>query len=213
MTRHPASTPWPVSRATLGSATRGDVPTQTYGARASRIAPRLLTAARFANLLLVATLAGLFVGVLIVEQALLEVPGEVYTAVQKPKHEAFAPVMPVFVFLTIASGLAVLVLLAPYRRTVVFGLTVVGLLCIVALTVTTLVVNVPINTAIIDTWSPAGPPPDWARTRDRWNLFHLIRTVLAVFALACLLLAALLPQPRWRGEPPAAAAQGRQLIA
>jgi uncharacterized membrane protein len=61
---------------------------------------------------------------------------------------------------------------------------------------TTLLVNVPINAEIIDTWSSAHPPPDWAQTRDRWNLFHAIRTVLAVLALACLLLAALLPQPR-----------------
>ncbi len=75
-----------------------------------------------------------------------------------------------------------------------FVLTAIGVVCTIALTTTTLLVNVPINSEIINTWSVNNPPADWAQVRDRWNLFHAIRTVLAVVALLCLLLAAMIPQ-------------------
>jgi hypothetical protein len=42
----------------------------------------------------------------------------------------------------------------------------------------------------MDTWSVENPPADWAEVRDRWNLFHTIRTALNVVAFLCLLLAA-----------------------
>ena len=155
-----------------------------------------LAVARFINLFLVALLAGLLVGVFIVERALLEVGPSVYTAVQKPKHAMFEPIMPIFNTLVIVSGLLVVVLLLRHRRSWVFGLTVVGVACTIVATITTLLVNVPINSEIINAWSVDAPPADWARVRDRWNLFHAIRTVLAVVALFCLLLAAMLPQPQ-----------------
>ena len=151
--------------------------------------------ARFVNLFLIALLAGLLVGVFFVERALLEVGPSVYTAVQKPKHEVFEPIMPVLDTLVIVSGLVVLLLIRD-RKTWVFGLTVVGVVCTIALTATTLLVNVPINSEIINVWSMNDPPADWAQVRDRWNLFHAVRTVLAVVALLCLLLAAMMPQPQ-----------------
>ncbi len=66
-----------------------------------------LKIARFVNLCLVALLAGLLVGVFIVELALLEVSASVYTAVEKPKHELFEPIMPVVNTLVIVAGLLV----------------------------------------------------------------------------------------------------------
>ena len=154
----------------------------------------VLKVARFVNLFLVALLAGLLVGVFIVERVLLKVSASVYTAVQKPKHEVFEPIMPVLDTLVILSGLLVVLLLIRDRKTWVFGLTVVGVVCTIVLTTTTLLVNVPINSEIINTWSVNDPPADWEQVRDRWNLFHAIRTVLAVVALFCLLLATMIPQ-------------------
>jgi uncharacterized membrane protein len=156
----------------------------------------VLKIARFANLFLVALLAGLLVGVFIVEVALLDVSASVYTAVEKPKHEVFEPIMPVVNTLVIVSGLVVLLLIRD-RKTWVFGLTAVGVACTIVATTTTLLVNVPINSEIINIWSVSDPPAEWARVRDRWNLFHAIRTVLAVVALFCLLLAAMMPQPQY----------------
>ena len=45
----------------------------------------------FANLFLVGLPAGLLVGVLLVELALLELSASAYTAVQKTKHGIFEP--------------------------------------------------------------------------------------------------------------------------
>ena len=157
----------------------------------------VLKIARFANLFLVALLAGLLVGVYIVELALLEVSASVYTAVEKPKHELFEPIMPVVNTLIIVSGLVVVLLLVRDRKTWAFGLTVVGVACTIVATTTTLLVNVPINSEIINVWSVNDPPADWAQVRDRWNLFHSIRTLLAVVALFCLLLAAMMPQQQY----------------
>lgn len=155
----------------------------------------VLKIARFANLFLVALLAGLLVGIFIVELALLEVSASVYTAVAKPKHEVFEPIMPVVNTLVSVSGLVVvLLLLICDRKTWAFGLTVVGVACTIVATTTTLLVNVPINSEIINVWSVSDPPTDWAQVRARWNLFHALRTVLAVLALLCLLLAAMTPQ-------------------
>ena len=120
----------------------------------------VLRIARFANLFLVALLAGLLVGVFIVELALLEVSASVYTAVEKPKHEVFEPIMPVVNTLVIVSGLVVILLLVRDRKTWVFGLTVVGVACTIVATTTTLLVNVPINSEIINVWSVNDPPAD-----------------------------------------------------
>ena len=114
----------------------------------------VLKIARFANLFLVALLAGLLVGVFIVELALLEVSASVYTAVEKPKHVLFEPIMPVVNTLIIVSGLAVLLLIRD-RKSWTFGLTVLGVACTIVATTATLLVNVPINSEIINVWSGA----------------------------------------------------------
>ncbi|GAA1755346.1 hypothetical protein GCM10009767_13320 [Kocuria aegyptia] len=160
----------------------------------------MLAIARLLHLLLVAVLAGLLVGVALVELALLEVGPSVYTAVQKPKHQVFAPIMPVLNTLVIAAGLLVLLLMTRAPRTLAPGalaFTAAGLACTIALTVTTVLVNVPINAEIISSWSVEHPPADWAQVRDRWNLFHAVRTVLALLAVGCLLVA-MLPAPHGR---------------
>ena len=50
----------------------------------------------------------------------------------------------------------------------------------------TLVVNVPINLAT-GRWDAAHPPPDWERTRSRWEFFQGVRSwlLLAGFVLVC----------------------------
>ena len=105
------------------------------------VSPSVLKIARFANLFLVALLAGLLVGVFIVELALLDVSASVYTAVEKFKREVFEPIMPVFNTLVIVSGLLVL-LLIPDRMPWVFGVTAVGVACTIVATATTLLVVV-----------------------------------------------------------------------
>jgi uncharacterized membrane protein len=52
-------------------------------------------------------------------------------------------------------------------------------------TVTTLVVNVPINVATAR-WDPSDPPPDWRTLRRRWDVFQGARAWLLVIAFALL---------------------------
>jgi uncharacterized membrane protein len=146
----------------------------------------VLRVTRFVNLLLVGLLAGLLVGLLMVEVALLDVSATVYTTVQKPKHEVFEPIAAAYI-VVVLSGLLILFLMDREFRSPAFVLTLAGVLFIIVSIITTLLVNVPINTEIMDTWSAQSPPADWAETRDRWNLFHAIRTVLMVAAFVCLL--------------------------
>jgi uncharacterized membrane protein len=53
--------------------------------------------------------------------------------------------------------------------------------------VTTLVFNVPINSATAR-WDADYPPPDWKRTRRRWEAFQALRAwlLLGAFILLCL---------------------------
>jgi hypothetical protein len=54
-----------------------------------------------------------------------------------------------------------------------------------AATVTTLVVNVPINTATA-TWDPASPPAGWQALRRRWDVFQAVRAWLLLLAFGSL---------------------------
>ena len=53
-------------------------------------------------------------------------------------------------------------------------------------TATTLVVNVPINTAT-SRWEPERPPEDWAPLRRRWDTFQAVRAwlLMVAFTLLC----------------------------
>ena len=55
----------------------------------------------------------------------------------------------------------------------------------------TLIVEVPIDNQI-EAWTVASLPSDWQQLRDRWELFHVIRTWVSVIGLAFLLVGALL---------------------
>jgi uncharacterized membrane protein len=52
-------------------------------------------------------------------------------------------------------------------------------------TVTTLVVNVPIN-VVTANWNPESPPENWRLLRRRWDLFQAVRAWLLLAAFACL---------------------------
>ncbi len=50
----------------------------------------------------------------------------------------------------------------------------------------TIIFNVPINSAT-GRWDANSPPPDWKRTRDRWEFFQAVRSWLLLlgFVLLC----------------------------
>jgi len=53
--------------------------------------------------------------------------------------------------------------------------------------ISTILVNVPINAAT-GQWDATDPPPDWKKTRNRWEFFQGVRSwlLLVGFVLLCL---------------------------
>jgi hypothetical protein len=76
-----------------------------------------------------------------------------------------------------------------HRRTG-FYLMLVGVGLLIVALVITLTVNVPIDYDIAG-WTVETLPPDWTMSRDRWQLYHTLRTLASLagfgFALAAML--------------------------
>ena len=120
-----------------------------------------------------------------------------YTAVHQPVNRVFGPMMPPLMTLAIFSGLALLLLLARAHMTRVFTLIAIGTLCSFALAMSSLLVNVPINQEVLS-WSPSALPADWMELRDRWWLWHNVRTILSALGFGCQILGALIHVQRSR---------------
>lgn len=72
----------------------------------------------------------------------------------------------------------------------------------------TLIVNLPINSDQLH-WDAQSPPSNWTEVRDRWQIAHAVRTVVAVLAFAALALAAPLPHTRRSSSPNTSARRDR----
>jgi uncharacterized membrane protein len=69
--------------------------------------------------------------------------------------------------------------------------TLVGFVLFVIALLVTLIVEVPIDNHIA-AWTVTSLPANWHHLRDRWELFHVIRTWVSVIGLALLIAGALL---------------------
>jgi uncharacterized membrane protein len=91
---------------------------------------------------------------------------------------------------TLLSAVPVLIGFHRLQRRTAFRLVLAGVgLLLVALAIT-LTVNVPIDHAI-DRWTIETLPPDWTSSRDRWQLFHTLRTFACLAGFGCALAAIL----------------------
>jgi uncharacterized membrane protein len=82
--------------------------------------------------------------------------------------------------LLLAAILAILPVLYP---------TLAGFALFVIALAVTLIVEVPIDNQI-EAWTVASLPANWQQLRDRWELFHVIRTWVSVIGLALLIVGA-----------------------
>jgi len=101
-----------------------------------------------------------------------------------------ATIMPILIISTGALGMALAVALFRRGSATAAWLTVAGVLLLVAVTVTTLTVNVPIDNQI-KTWTPERLPADWQALRTRWAEFHTLRSFLSLAGLAAMVGAAM----------------------
>jgi uncharacterized membrane protein len=89
--------------------------------------------------------------------------------------------MPAAVLSVIVLG----VLLYRRRQTQASMFTMAACVLMVVAMLITLSVNVPIDRQI-QSWTTGTLPPDWSAIRDRWEFYHGLRTLVSLFALACL---------------------------
>ena len=127
------------------------------------------------------TVAGvLFAVALSTVPALAAMPPQHYVSTHTLLGRNWDPVMPLMVMSTTLLDIW-LAVLAPGAGT--RPLFVAGAVCLLGVTVVSHFANVPINRRVHQT-DPADIPPDWQDPRALWRRWHLLRTSLAMLALA-----------------------------
>ncbi len=105
-----------------------------------------------------------------------------YATLEQGMNSVLKTLTPVLMITATLLGLLVIVL--AFRRASATRLVyVAAVACGVAMVVSTLVINAPINDAV-DAWRAAEPPGDWQVLRDRWELGHAIRSYVGLVGLA-----------------------------
>ena len=149
----------------------------------------LLRLIRFLSLTFGGLFAGFLVCVLVLESSLRQYDRSVYTQVRHIELDRLDTLASVTLIPAMITTVA-LVAAAVRTRGRVFWLTLAALALFLTAFVTTLIVNLPINSDQAD-WSVKAPPADWASVRDRWQAAHAVRTIAAVLAFALLGIAAM----------------------
>ena len=85
----------------------------------------------------------------------------------------------------VLSAIVLAVLLYRRRQTQASIFTMAAFALLLVAMIITLVVNVPIDRQI-QSWTTGTLPTDWSAISDRWEFYHGLRTLVSLFALACL---------------------------
>ena len=154
----------------------------------------ILKAARFVNLLLAALLAGNEFGTWVaVHPALGTMPTPAHVRAEQELVRRYGKIMPFWMISVIASCLPAAALARNRRSS---RLTLAGMACFVAMLISTLLGNVPINNQVLELAPDETPPESWRELRERWNRLHTLRTLLNVAGLSLLYLGALREEDR-----------------
>jgi uncharacterized membrane protein len=145
----------------------------------------LKTAIELSSLLLVGWIAGAELGSwCCVQPVIARLPHEQYVAAEQAMLRTFGRIMPVVMPLSGVLTIA-LVIVSRGERSLVLWLRVAAVICIAVTVVTTLTVNVPINTQTAS-WQLTNDTSEWHHIRERWHVFQGVRGGL--FAAAFVLL-------------------------
>lgn len=142
----------------------------------------LIASVSFAAVLLAGLIGGLLLGTAIEQHTLKVLPGPWWLTARHSTDAVFSRLLP-----WLWNGTLLLLFAAAYlnrdgARWLFFSG---GLLLLLGIVVT-LAIEVPMNKQIA-VWDPAAVPANWAEIRDRWLLFHNVRTAAGVFAFVCAL--------------------------
>jgi uncharacterized membrane protein len=137
------------------------------------------------SLLLVGWIAGAELGSwCCVQPVVARLPYEQFVAAEQGMLRTFGRLMPVLMPLSGILAVA-LIILSRHETRVVFWLRVAAAVCIAVTVVTTLLVNVPINTETAS-WQLTNDPSEWQQMRQRWHFFQGVRGALFAFAFVLL---------------------------
>lgn len=126
--------------------------------------------------------AGFLVCVAVLENSLRGFGASVYTQVRLVELDSLDRLASV----TLIPAIVTTVVLAIWARGNDRRVVLAAVVLLVVVFVTTLAINLPINSDQT-AWSVQNPPADWAAVRDRWQLAHLIRTAAALLAFGALI--------------------------
>jgi uncharacterized membrane protein len=149
---------------------------------------------RFISLVSMGLLAGLLVDFWVfITPALATLPGPSFVETTKAIDMQFFNPIPWVYTVVNFSTLFVLLLMIREWRTTAWWLIAVALLCGVVSTVSTLLINVPINVDVINNWSAQNPPANWMQVRDQWDQANGFRAIVETLGFCCQIVAVLLP--------------------
>lgn len=145
---------------------------------------------QFLSLLLTALVTGVFWGTWLgLSRSMATLRPETFLEVGHAMIGNLGTIMAILMPAAILVTLPVLWL--EYRqRSRAFYWTLAGWVLFVITLLITLIVEVPIDN-LIEKWTVATLPDNWQQLRDRWELFHALRSWVAVFSLALLIIGAL----------------------
>lgn len=159
---------------------------------------RTLRIAQFVNVLLFALVMGVFWGTWFsLVRSMASIRPETFLEVGQTMIANLAGPMSVLLPAALVSSVLLLILLYRQRAGAAFKLALAGFVLMIGALAVTLAVNVPINNEITQ-WTATTLPPDWTTKRDRWELYHTIRTFVSIAALGFAVASAL----RWTSPSP-----------
>jgi uncharacterized membrane protein len=140
--------------------------------------------ARTVSIVFGGVFAGFMITILVLELSLRKYDASVYTQVRKVELVRMDTLATATLIPTIIAT-AVVIALGLKWGSPGLGLSSVVLGLLLVVLVTTVVINLPINSDQLD-WSVRRPPSDWTSDRDRWQAAHAVRTAAASLAFLCL---------------------------
>jgi uncharacterized membrane protein len=146
---------------------------------------------QFISILLLALVTGVFWGTWLgLSRSMASLTPETFLTIGHMMIGNLGTIMAILMPTAILAVLPVLYLLYRERSRALY-LTVAGFALFVIALLITLIVEVPIDNQIGE-WTVTSLPANWQQLRDRWELFHAIRSWVSVIGLALLLGGALL---------------------
>ena len=129
----------------------------------------------------VGLVTGILVGYLVSAPARGALDAANFLKHQQIVHIYYQPMMQVLMSAALLSGLVLLVRLRKRLRSTDFLLAAIAFGAALTVFIITIVVNVPINNAMM-TWNPAWPPANMRDPWATWENAHVIRTIVSVIA-------------------------------